>query len=246
MPWTTFLANNFGLRSIQFMTAPAARRGSGPALINALPGFQLGRHRSALDCYVGPLVAGMSTGDRDIDWGRLRRPMLVASPGTVFTRPARFFDAVARGFAASEWTVLLATGRTPVSALGLLPDNVLAQQWIPQLEALRYADVLLTHGGINSIHEAMVTGVPMLISPRSAEQRRNAAAVCALGIGAMLDGKGLREQAERLVDDSVGARVAQVRGRALAAGGAARAVRRLLEIADSGVGDFAPPRAAKR
>jgi len=64
----------------------------------------------------------------------------------------------------------LATGRVPAEQVGPLPGNVLAYSWIPQFELLRHADALLTHGGMNSVLEALTWGVPMVLRPRIREQ----------------------------------------------------------------------------
>ena len=46
-----------------------------------------------------------------------------------------------------------------------IPDNVYFLNVAPQLEVLTYSDLLITHGGFNSIKEAIHAGVPMLIYP---------------------------------------------------------------------------------
>eukprot|EP00439_Symbiodinium_sp_Y106_P041453 s1308_g5.t1 len=47
--------------------------------------------------------------------------------------------------------------------LGELPSNFVAEEYIDQVQALRHADVFVTHGGCNSIKEAAVLGVPMVV-----------------------------------------------------------------------------------
>jgi len=46
-----------------------------------------------------------------------------------------------------------------------IPENVFVLKAAPQLEILKRADVFITHGGINSIKEAVYAGVPMLVYP---------------------------------------------------------------------------------
>ncbi|HEY9009324.1 MAG TPA: glycosyltransferase [Ohtaekwangia sp.] len=43
--------------------------------------------------------------------------------------------------------------------------NVYVQSYVPQLDVLTYADAFITHGGLNSIKEAIDRGVPMLVYP---------------------------------------------------------------------------------
>ena len=39
-----------------------------------------------------------------------------------------------------------------------LPSNLVAQQSLPQLELLQKCNVFVTHGGANSVHEALSFG----------------------------------------------------------------------------------------
>jgi MGT family glycosyltransferase len=59
-------------------------------------------------------------------------------------------------------------------------------RWAPQLEVLRDAAAFVTHGGLNSIHEALVFGVPMVVAPHQFEQAINAQRVADLGAGLCL------------------------------------------------------------
>ena len=44
-------------------------------------------------------------------------------------------------------------------------DNVHIFTFVRQLQVLKHADVFITHGGLNSIREAVHTEVPMLLFP---------------------------------------------------------------------------------
>jgi len=204
-------------------------------LVNALPEFQPRHFRIDSELYfVGPLVDGMSPSDDcGIEWQGLVGPVLVVSPGTVFARSAEFFRGVVRAFAGSEWTVVIATGQLPVDAVGPVPDNIVVRQWIPQSQVLGYADVFLTHAGMNSIHESIVAGVPMLLAPRSLEQRFNASRAEILGLGARLAGPArLRRQVDWLAADvATGARLDAVRRRISVSAGPVCAADRLCGIA---------------
>ncbi len=56
-------------------------------------------------------------------------------------------------------------------------------RYAPQPELLRRTDVFVTHGGANSVMEAIVAGVPMLISPMCNDQFHQAFFVERAGIG---------------------------------------------------------------
>lgn len=59
------------------------------------------------------------------------------------------------------------------------PKNVHVLDTVPQLDVLRFADVFTTHGGLNSIKEAISAGVPMLVYPldKDSDQPGNGARV---------------------------------------------------------------------
>ncbi|GAA4545642.1 glycosyltransferase [Amycolatopsis samaneae] len=217
-------------------TAGRTARGHLPVLVNGLPQLRARRgRRDRRVRFVGPLVGAMTTPDPGLPWDRIRAGrVVVASPGTVFTPGAAELKRLIGAFAGTEWTLVLATGRVPVADLGPLPGNVVAHPWIPQLEVLRHAEVLVTHGGMNSVLEAITCGVPMLVRPRIGEQRRTASRIVELGVGRRLRRwTDLRATAERLADEhTVRARLSGLRERAravLAAGAAAEELVRLAE-----------------
>ena len=48
-----------------------------------------------------------------------------------------------------------------------VPENVYLFDFIPQVDLLQYCDVMITHGGMNSITECIFCEVPMLVYPLS-------------------------------------------------------------------------------
>jgi len=88
-----------------------------------------------------------------------------------------------------------ATASMPVSLLlsttliapedPMLPPHAFALPEVPQLEVLGYTDVFVTHGGINSVKEAIDQQVPMLVYPVEPhiDQPGNARRVAYHGLG---------------------------------------------------------------
>jgi MGT family glycosyltransferase len=111
------------------------------------------------------------------------RPLVLVSLGTVASDKPAFFRAALDGLAARPWRAVVATGRADPTALGPLPAGVVARPHVPQLAVLRQADVFLTHGGMNSVMESLVLGVPMVVAPQAADQFANAGRVAELGLG---------------------------------------------------------------
>ncbi|MEV0381087.1 macrolide family glycosyltransferase [Nonomuraea sp. NPDC050643] len=132
--------------------------------------------------FVGPSL-GARPPDPSFPADRLRDPVLYASLGTVFDAGPRLLRTFATALAPLGGTVVISTGRTDPAALDPLPDNVLARRSVPQPEVLARAALFVTHGGMNSVNEAMHAGVPMLVVPQGADQPLVARRVVELGAG---------------------------------------------------------------
>jgi MGT family glycosyltransferase len=132
--------------------------------------------------FVGPSL-GARPPDPSFPVDRLRDPVLYASLGTVFDAGPRLLRDLATALAPLGGTVVISTGRTDPAALGPLPAVVLARRSVPQPEVLARAALFVTHGGMNSVNEAMYAGVPMLVVPQGADQPLVARRVAELGAG---------------------------------------------------------------
>jgi MGT family glycosyltransferase len=180
--------------------------------------------------FVGPSIAPRSDAsgfplDRLAD-----NPTLYISLGTVFNANPEFFDACFDAFADSDWQVVLSVGtRTGPSMLVRIPDNFLVRPHVPQLEVLEHTDVFITHGGMNSVMEAIYYGVPMVLVPQQPEQAMTAGRVAELGLGVALEpgqvtAGTLRDAVATVSGDaSYRSRIAQMQQAARDAGGYLRA-----------------------
>jgi UDP:flavonoid glycosyltransferase YjiC (YdhE family) len=81
--------------------------------------------------------------------------------------------------------LLLAMGRLHGDPLDFqdVPSNVLIVNWAPQLEILKRASIMITHGGLGTIKECIFFEVPMIIFPAMLDQPENAARVAHHGLG---------------------------------------------------------------
>merc|ERR1712217_504628 len=62
-------------------------------------------------------------------------------------------------------------------------DTVITCYAAPQLQILDHTSVFVTHGGANSIHEALKLRVPLIVVPMFGDQPSNADAVARCGAG---------------------------------------------------------------
>ncbi|MGW4906918.1 macrolide family glycosyltransferase [Streptomyces sp. NPDC004270] len=203
--------------------------------------------------FVGPSV-GARPADPSFPAEQLREPVLYASLGTVFNAAPRLLRTIAIALAPLGGTVVIATGQTDPAALEPLPANVLARRFVPQPEVLARAALFVTHGGMNSVNEALYAGVPMLVVPQGADQPMVARQVAELGAGLSIRTQDVTETsvravARRLLDDpSFWAAAATLKTAQTEAGGYLRAadeLERYLDAAGS-VGRSAPADPAQR
>jgi MGT family glycosyltransferase len=132
--------------------------------------------------------------------------VLFASLGTVFAAGPNLLRTIAVELSSRARTVVVATGRTPLEAIGPLPPNVIARPFVPQTEVLDRAALFVTHGGMNSVNEALHAGVPMLVIPQGADQPTVAARVSAVGAGLAIrpdecSPSAIGEKVDRLLQD---------------------------------------------
>ncbi|MEI5522162.1 macrolide family glycosyltransferase [Streptomyces brasiliscabiei] len=132
--------------------------------------------------FVGPSI-GARPADPSFPLDRLQDPVLYASLGTVFNADPQLLRTFATALAPLGGTVLVSTGQTDPDALGPLPANVLPYRFVPQPEVLARAALFVTHGGMNSVNEALYAGVPLLVVPQGADQPLVARRVVELGAG---------------------------------------------------------------
>lgn len=113
---------------------------------------------------------------------------------------------IATALAPLGGTVIVSTGQTDPAALGPLPVNVLTRRSVPQPDVLARSAIFITHGGMNSVNEAMYAGVPMLVVPQGADQPLVASRVVDLDAGLSIrpedvSVEGVRALAQRLLDE---------------------------------------------
>lgn len=135
------------------------------------------------------------------------RPLIYVSLGTLNNDERAFFQSCIEAFAGTDRFVVMSTGnRIAPESFGALPENVMIRAWVPQVEVLKRAALFITHGGLNSVHDGLYLGLPLLLVPQQAEQAFNAMRVVELGAGLMLkkaplSAASVHAQAERLLSE---------------------------------------------
>ena len=154
--------------------------------------------------FIGPSIYDR----KEESFPALPGPVICISLGTILKGAEKFFRTCIDAFRSKNVTVVMSVGGDfDISGLGKLPDNFIVRNRIPQVTVLKQADLFITHGGMNSVSEAMTHGVPMLVIPFVSDQPVNARQVERLGLGRVLDhhaitADSLRETALAVMQDS--------------------------------------------
>jgi UDP:flavonoid glycosyltransferase YjiC (YdhE family) len=111
------------------------------------------------------------------------RPTVLVSMGTVFHRTPALYEAILAALREEPINLLIALGfdQDP-SRLGPLPPHVHVEPTLPQVALLPHCSLFVTHGGFNSVKEALTLGVPMVMCPIAGDQPYCAKRCEALGV----------------------------------------------------------------
>ena len=128
-------------------------------------------------------------------------PVLFVSLGTLFNDRPDFYRACFEALGDLDRRVVLSVGRkVDLASLGRSPANFIVRPHVPQLRVLERSALFVTHGGMNSVNEALYFGVPLVAFPQVADQALVARRVEALGAGKLLRGRPDAGTLRRTVD----------------------------------------------
>jgi UDP:flavonoid glycosyltransferase YjiC (YdhE family) len=84
------------------------------------------------------------------------RPSVFASLGTVFNKTAGVLEAIVEALAEEPVNAIVSIGRdVDPGRFGRLPDHVRLEAYVPQSLLLSHCAAFITHGGFNSVKEAL-------------------------------------------------------------------------------------------
>lgn len=139
------------------------------------------------DCPPYMKFIGALTGRPDntpFDWEKLNEspaPRIYISIGTVLVDSRKgFFSRMAEALKDKPVTVIAAADP---DILDKWPDNFIVQSYVPQSELLKHVDVVVGHGGLNTVCDTYMNGIPMLIIPMAFDQSHTAMLIENYGCG---------------------------------------------------------------
>ncbi|MCU5501024.1 glycosyl transferase family 1 [Bacillus wiedmannii] len=137
--------------------------------------------------FVGPSIPAQVK-DEEFDFTTIEeKSPIYISLGTVFNESLDFYKLCMKAFENSDHTIVMSIGnKTKISDLGNIPKNFIVKNYVPQTKLLAYTKLFITHGGMNSTHEGLNNGIPLIVIPQSADQPVIAKQVENLGAGIKL------------------------------------------------------------
>lgn len=115
-------------------------------------------------------------------------PLVYVSFGTFFNRNKKSIRKLIESAEKLKIRMLISTPLVNSKHQFKLPNNnVVLLERVPQRQVLNQTQIFITHGGNNSVQEALSAGVPMLVTPIAGEQQYNAKRVRWLGAGEIID-----------------------------------------------------------
>jgi UDP:flavonoid glycosyltransferase YjiC (YdhE family) len=125
--------------------------------------------------------------DAEVDaWLGVGAPFVYVSFGSFLSVRGDVLRRVCDALRSLGVRAAVATGSTAPEELGPLPADWLVRAYLPQVRLLGAAAAAVTHGGNNSVTEALGAGVPLLVLPFSTDQFAGAAAIERTRVGVAL------------------------------------------------------------
>ncbi|MBC2457254.1 macrolide family glycosyltransferase [Clostridium beijerinckii] len=116
------------------------------------------------------------------------KKVIYISLGTIFNNSIEFYECCFKAFCNMNVKVIMSVGRKiDISMFKNIPSNFIVRNYVPQLEVLKYADVFITHGGMNSTNEGLYFNIPLILIPQSVDQPFVANRVAELGAGIVIE-----------------------------------------------------------
>ncbi|MBU3113552.1 macrolide family glycosyltransferase [Clostridium lacusfryxellense] len=141
--------------------------------------------------FIGPSIIKRAV-KNNIPLNKLKEKVIYISLGTLFNKSLNFFRICIEAFRDVDMTIIMSIGKNVnIKDLGTIPDNFLVYQIVPQLEVLKRTTIFITHGGMNSVNEAIYYGVPVITIPQFADQPAVARRLEKLGLGKVIDKKNV-------------------------------------------------------
>lgn len=165
-------------------------------------------------------------------------PVVYLSLGSLGSADVELMQRLIDVLGKTDHRVIVSMG--PQHELLTLADNMFGAEFLPQPSILPQVDVVITHGGNNTVTESFHFGKPMVVLPLFWDQYDNAQRVDELGFGVRLETYAFEEEqltaaiAKLLSDESMKPRLQSVSQQLQASPGNVRAADLIERLASTG------------
>lgn len=156
--------------------------------------------------FIGPSIIARDE-QVSISLESLANPLIYISLGTMLNNAKHFYNRCIKAFKNENVSVIMSVGeKVNIDDFEEIPSNFTIYPFVPQLQVLGKANLFITHGGMNSVNEALYYGVPMIVMPLATDQPTVAKRIEELNLGRQLPSKSpsakeIRETASKVLDD---------------------------------------------
>lgn len=185
-------AYNASTRALDPTAEPLADAFAAGGTLGTLVNYpsQIGTHAGRLP-HASFLGSCIRLEDRDTRFAgparRRTRPRAYVSLGTFLSARTDVLRRIVQALKTLAWDAVIATGATEPRTLGPVPSTWVVAEHLPQVAALEACDIVVSHGGNNTVTEALTAGLPVLTAPFSTDQFAGAEDLRRAGLGEALD-----------------------------------------------------------
>jgi MGT family glycosyltransferase len=115
-------------------------------------------------------------------------PLVYLSLGSLGSADVALMEKLVAELTGTPYRFVVSKG--PQASEFELADNMAGEEFLPQTEILPKVDLVITHGGNNTLTESLYFGKPMVVLPIFWDQHDNAQRIEETGFGARLDTYG--------------------------------------------------------
>jgi len=136
------------------------------------------------------------------------KAVVYISMGTINNNFAGFYKKCIEAFTETDYKIVLSIGqKTDIAELGRIPNNFIVKRYVPQLDVLKKTGIFISHGGLNSVNEALYYGVPVIAIPQANDQFMVSRQLAAVGAGLSLKMEDitpqlLKESVDKILRDA--------------------------------------------
>ena len=156
--------------------------------------------------YTGPTFDHSGREDTEFPWDKLDgRPLVFASIGTV-SDDAHEFSSIAAACAELPVQLVITRGGGRHPLPNTLPGDPLILDYVPQLDVIKRASVVITHSSVNTVMEALSNGVPLICVPQGFDRYGTAVRAARSGCAVVLPPRmvtpdGIRKALESVLEN---------------------------------------------